>query len=125
MWRNAFEVVPLAPTSTHSGVVDHPGIECNPAVLYFAIFSVCGSSILGPSQGEDSSMYKMCLSLSEKMIKSGRELKADSPSPLCAENGVFFRIRVRIRVRVKWGPGCLIKVHTQVGQFTPGPTLMY
>ena len=35
-------------------------------------------------------MYKMCLSLSEKMIKSGRELKADSPSPMCAGNGVFF-----------------------------------
>ena len=36
-----FEVVPLAPTSTHSGVVDHLKIECNPAVLYFSIFSVC------------------------------------------------------------------------------------
>ena len=82
-----FEVVPLTPTSTHSGVVDHPGIECNPAVLYFFL---CDSSILGPSQGEVSSMYKMCLSLSEKMIKSGRELKADSPSPMCAGNGVFF-----------------------------------
>ena len=35
-------------------------------------------------------MYKMCLSLSEKMIQSGRELKADSPSPMCAGNGVFF-----------------------------------
>ena len=85
-----FEVVPLAPTSTHSGVVDRPRIECNPAVLYFSIFSLCDSSILGPSQGEASSMYKMCLSLSEKMIKSGRELKADSPSPMCAGNGVFF-----------------------------------
>ena len=72
-----FEVVPLAPTSTHSGVVDHPGIECNPAVLHFSIFSLCDSFILDPSQGEVSSMYKMCLSLSEKMIKSGRELKAD------------------------------------------------
>ena len=58
-------------------------------------------------------MYKMCLSLSEKMIKSGRELKADSPSPMCAGNGVFFfwpspgmvrvqgRVRVRIRVRLR------------------------
>ena len=35
-----FEVVPLTPSSTHSGVVDHPGIECNPAVLYFSIFSL-------------------------------------------------------------------------------------
>jgi len=85
-----FEVVPLAPTSTHSGVVDHPGIECNPAILYFSIFSLCDASILGPSQGEVSSMYKMCLSLSEKMIKSGRELKVVSPSPMCAGNGVFF-----------------------------------
>ena len=89
-----FEVVPLAPTSTHSGVVDHPGIECNPAVLYFSIFSLCDSSILGPSQGEVSSMYKMCLSLSEKMIKSGRELKADSPSPMCAGNGVCFLLAI-------------------------------
>ena len=28
----------------------------------------------------------------------------------------------RVRVRVKWGPGCLIRVHSQVGHFTPGPT---
>ena len=34
-------------------------------------------------------------------------------------------VRVRVRVRVKRGAGCLIRVHTQVGRFTPGPTLMY
>ena len=39
-------------------------------------------------------MYKMCLSLSEKMIKSGRELKADSPSPMCAGNGVCFLLAI-------------------------------
>ena len=32
---------------------------------------------------------------------------------------------LRIRVRVKWGPGCLIRVHSQVGHFIPGPNLMY
>ena len=83
MRSNVFEVVPLTPTSTHSGVVDHPGIECNPAVLYFSIFSLCDSSILSPSQGEVSSMYKMCLSLSEKIIRVG------------------VRVGVRVRVRVK------------------------
>ena len=34
------------------------------------------------------------------------------------------RVRVRIWVRVKWEPGCLMRVHSQVGHFTPGPTLV-
>ena len=70
-----FEVVPLAPTSTHSGVVDHPGIECNPAVLYFSIFSLCDSSVLGPSWGEASLMYKMCLSWLGLELGLGLSLK--------------------------------------------------
>ena len=29
------------------------------------------------------------------------------------------RVRVRVRVKVRWGPGCLIREHTQIGHFTP------